>query len=164
MFLFFFMLVVSRIVLLIGLFTVQKNTIFCILNLYSETLLNFFISSNSFQVPFGGFAMIMSPANTCSFPIWMSFLSIQFWLCWVLSAVLGLHRCTRPSLDRMSGGYSLAAVRGLLTVLASSVVDHGLQSVGASVVLVHRLTCPEACGIFLDQGLNPGPLHCKADY
>ena len=65
--------------------------------------------------------MIMSSANTCSFPIWMSFFFKYLDL-----AALGLHRCTRPSLDRMSGGYSLAAVHGLLTVLASFVVEHGL--------------------------------------
>ena len=28
-----------------------------------------------------------------------------------------------------------------------------------SVVMVHGFSCPEACGIFLDQGLNPCPLH-----
>ena len=26
-----------------------------------------------------------------------------------------------------------------------------------------RLSCPEACGIFLDQGSNQCPLHCKVD-
>ena len=29
----------------------------------------------------------------------------------------------------------------------------------ASVVVVHGLSCPEACGIFPDQGLNSCPLH-----
>ena len=37
---------------------------------------------------------------------------------------------------------------------------HG--SVG-SVVVTHRLSCPLACGIVLDQGLNPCPLHWQAD-
>ena len=27
-----------------------------------------------------------------------------------------------------------------------------------STVVVHRLSCPKACGIFPDQGLNPCPL------
>ena len=31
------------------------------------------------------------------------------------------------------------------------------------VVLVHRLSCPEACGIFLDGGSNPCPLHWQED-
>ena len=32
-----------------------------------------------------------------------------------------------------------------------------------SVVVAHRSRCPEACTIFLDQGSNWCPLHCKAD-
>ena len=36
----------------------------------------------------------------------------------------------------------------------------GLQGLG-SVVVVHRLICPEACGIFPDQGWNWYSLHCK---
>ena len=38
----------------------------------------------------------------------------------------------------------------------------GLQGLG-SVVVVHRLICPEACGIFPDQGWNWYSLHCKVD-
>ena len=37
-----------------------------------------------------------------------------------------------------------------------------LQSTGSRAV-AHRLSCSTACGIFLDQGLNPCTLHCKAD-
>ena len=33
----------------------------------------------------------------------------------------------------------------------------------ASVVGVHGLSSPEACGIFLDQGLNLCPLHWRVD-
>ena len=33
----------------------------------------------------------------------------------------------------------------------------------ASVVVVHGLSCPMACGIFWDQGLNPDLLHWQAD-
>ena len=29
--------------------------------------------------------------------------------------------------------------------------------------MAHRLSCSEACGIFLDQGSNPCPLHWQAD-
>ena len=32
-----------------------------------------------------------------------------------------------------------------------------------SVVVVHRLSCSETRGIFLDQGLNPSPLHWQAE-
>ena len=42
-----------------------------------------------------------------------------------------------------------------------------LRSVGSrragSVVVVHGLSCSAACGIFLDQGSNPCPLHRQAD-
>ena len=32
-----------------------------------------------------------------------------------------------------------------------------------SVVVAHGLSCSVACGIFLDQGLNPCPVHSQAD-
>ena len=37
-----------------------------------------------------------------------------------------------------------------------------LHSLG-SVVVAHRLSCPWACGIFLEQGSNQCPLRCTAD-
>ena len=42
---------------------------------------------------------------------------------------------------------------------------HGLQQLWhtGSVVVAHRLSCPLACEIFLDQGLNLWPLHRQAD-
>ena len=33
----------------------------------------------------------------------------------------------------------------------------------ASVVVAHGLSCSAACGIFLDQGSNPCPLHWQVD-
>ena len=84
-------------------------------------------------------------------------------------AVLSLHCCTGFSRVVASGCYSLVAVHRLLTVVASLccgawalVVACGLQRAG-SVVAVHGLSCSMACGIFLGQGLNWCPLHCKAD-
>ena len=62
----------------------------------------------------------------------------------------------------MSGGYSLVAVRELLLAVAS-LVQHGLKRAWASVVVALGLSCPTACGIFLDQGLNLCPLHWQAD-
>ena len=44
----------------------------------------------------------------------------------------------------------------------STVVASGLQSAG-SVVVVHRVSFPVACGIFLDQESNHCPGLCKAD-
>ena len=46
-------------------------------------------------------------------------------------------------------GFSLGSVLRLLTTVASLVAEHGLS-------------CPEACGIFSDQGSNWHALHCKA--
>ena len=49
-----------------------------------------------------------------------------------------IYGCTGLSLVGTSRGYSLVAVHGLLIVVASFVVEHGLS-------------CSVACGIFLDQ-------------
>ena len=65
--------------------------------------------------------------------------------CYVFVATHGL------SLVAVSGGYSLVAVHGLLIVVASLVVELGLQSGQASIVLVHGLSCSAACGISLEQ-------------
>ena len=65
----------------------------------------------------------------------------------------------RLSLGAMSRGYSLLVVRELLIAVASLVAEQGLQGTWASVVVVQGLSCPAACGIFLDQGSNPCPPH-----
>ena len=49
---------------------------------------------------------------------------------------------------------SLVVGRRLLLVVASLAVAPGLSRAG-SVVVAHGLSCSAACGIFLDQGLNP---------
>ena len=49
-----------------------------------------------------------------------------------------------------------------LVLGASVVVALGLQGTG-SVVVVHRFSCPAACGIFPDQGSNLCLLHWQAD-
>ena len=43
--------------------------------------------------------------------------------------------------------------------MRASVVVTWMLNTG-SVVMVHRLSCSRACGIFPDQELNPCPLHC----
>ena len=88
-------------------------------------------------------------------------------------AALGLCCCARAfSICGMRGSL-FAAVRVLLTVVASLVVEHKLQAYGlqqlwhtgsvvvahrlqsaVSVVVAHRLSCSVACGIFPDQGSN----------
>ena len=63
----------------------------------------------------------------------------------------------------------------VLTAVASSVVEHGLQGAWASVIAaprfksigsaaaMHGLSCSMTCGIFPDQRLNPCLLHWQAD-
>ena len=75
--------------------------------------------------------------------------------------VLGLHCWVGFSLAAASRGYSLVAVEGFLTVVASLILEHGLQGAGSAVV--HGLSCPDAGGIFPEQGLNRRSLHCKVD-
>ena len=67
-------------------------------------------------------------------------------------------------------GLSLVAASGFLRVVASLAVEHGFEGAQSSVVAAagsvveaHRPSCPMACGIFVDQGLNPCALHFKAD-
>ena len=45
---------------------------------------------------------------------------------------------------------------------ASEVVVPGLQSKGL-IVVAHELSCSVACGILLEQGLNPCLLHWQVD-
>ena len=79
------------------------------------------------------------------------------------------------SLVVASGGFSLFAMLGLLIVVTSLVVGHGLWGAGLSVVAAPRLqstgsrvvanslSSSKACGISLDQGSNPCPQHWQAD-
>ena len=64
---------------------------------------------------------------------------------------------------------SLVAEHGLQGIWALVVAPQGsvvaiprLQSTG-SIVMAHRLSRPEACRIFLDQGSNPCLLHWQVD-
>ena len=50
-----------------------------------------------------------------------------------------------------------------LWCVGSVVAARGLQGARASVAVAHRLSCSVACGIFLDQGSNPCPLHWQVD-
>ena len=73
------------------------------------------------------------------------------------------------SLVAASGACSLLRCTGFscfgawaLGVGASGVAARGLSS-SDSVIVVHRLSCSVACGIFPDRGLNLCPLHWQAD-
>ena len=82
-------------------------------------------------------------------------LSICFWLHLVFIAVCG------RSLAAVGKSYSLVVMRRLIYVI-SPVAEHGFQSLSSRVV-VCGLSCPTACGVFLDQGSNPCPLHWQMD-
>ena len=62
------------------------------------------------------------------------------------------------SLVSTSGGSALGVACGLLAA------ERPLRGSWASVAVVHGLSCSEARGIFLDQGLNLCPLHQQADF
>ena len=76
--------------------------------------------------------------------------------------MLGLRCCVGFPLVAARGGYSPVVACGFLTSVASLVGEHRLQGTG-SVVVVQGLSCPEACGIFLDQGAKSGLLHWQVD-
>ena len=64
---------------------------------------------------------------------------------------------------------SVVATRRLSSYGTRALEHAGLSSCGVqtleyagSVVMAHGLSCSAACGIFLDQGLNPSPLHWEA--
>ena len=77
--------------------------------------------------------------------------------------MLGLRYCEGFSLIEASGGYFSAMMCGLLIVVASLVAEHGLYGIPASVVVAsrlestgsvdvpHKLSHPEACGVFSAQ-------------
>ena len=73
-----------------------------------------------------------------------------------LFAALGLGCASGVSLGVVSRGSSVA-------VVASLAEEHRLQGMWAAAVVAHGLSCPMACGIFLEQGLDPCPLPCQAN-
>ena len=77
-------------------------------------------------------------------------------------AMLGLCCCALAFSSSITWGLLSSHVLRLLISVASLVVKNGLWSVG-SVVVVHGLSCPVACGISPDQGLNLCYLHWQAD-
>ena len=85
---------------------------------------------------------------------------ISLWLFWVFSS------CDKPELlfiavCRLPIAASLVADTGC-GVRALVVAAQKLWSV-ASVVVTHGLSCPLACGIVPDLGLNLCPLHWQED-
>ena len=77
-------------------------------------------------------------------------------------AVLGLRFCARAFSSCGKRGPLFIAVRRPLTIAASLVVEHRLQTHRLSNV-AHGPSRSVACGILPDQGSNPCPLHWQAD-
>ena len=66
------------------------------------------------------------------------------------------------SLVVASGGHSSSRCAGLSLSRPLLLRSTGSRRAG-SVVVAHGPSCSAACGIFLDQGSNPSPLHWQAD-
>ena len=85
------------------------------------------------------------------------YLFVYFWgLCWVFVSVRGL------SLVAASGGHSSSRCAGLSLSRPLLLRSTGSRRAG-SVIVAYGPSCSAACGIFLDQGSNPCPLHWQAD-
>ena len=83
---------------------------------------------------------------------------LQYGLCWVCTALHGL------SLVQVRGDYSFG---WFLLLRSTGSRAHGLQyprfeSTGSAVAAL-GLSCSAVCGIFLDQGSTPRPLHWQVD-
>ena len=61
-----------------------------------------------------------------------------------------------------SGGHSSSRCAGLSSSWLLLLRSTGSRRAG-SVIVAHGPSCSVACGIFLDQGSNPCPLHWQAD-
>ena len=77
---------------------------------------------------------------------------LSIWLCWVFVSVWGLP------LAAASRGHSSSQCTRLSLSWPLLLRSTGSRCVG-SVVVAHGPSCSVACGIFLDQGSNPCPLH-----
>ena len=77
-------------------------------------------------------------------------------------AALGLRCCARAFSSCGERGLLFTAVSGFSLQWLLLLQSMGSRHAG-SVVVVHGLSCSAACGIFLDQGSNPCPLHWQVD-
>ena len=83
---------------------------------------------------------------------------LYFWLCWVFFFCMwAFPNCREQGLfssSKQCAGFSL-----LWLLLLQSTGFRRMDS----VVVAQELSGSAACGIFLDQGSNPCPLHWQAD-
>ena len=97
-----------------------------------------------------------NPLSDNNYELFLKFLIIYLWLCWVFVSVRGL------SLVVASGGHSSSWCVGLSLSRPLLLWSTGSRRAG-SVIVAHGSSCSTACGIFPDQGSNPCPLHWQAD-
>ena len=85
-----------------------------------------------------------------------------FFNIYLFMAVLGLRFCARALSSCGKWGHSSSWCVGLSLSRPLLLRSTGSRRAG-SVIVVHGPSCSAACGIFLDQGSNPCPLHWQAD-
>ena len=95
--------------------------------------------------------------NSCSSFYFGNFMGIFFYQ--LIFGYTGSSLLCMGILIALSGGYSLATVSGLLSVVASLVVEHRFYGTQTSLVVVQRLSCLSASGNFPEPGIKPMPLH-----
>ena len=88
--------------------------------------------------------------------LFLKYLFIYLWLCWVFVSERGL------SLVVASGGHSSPRCVGLSLSRPLLLRSTGSRRAG-SVIVAHGPSSSAAREIFLDQGSNPCPLHWQAD-
>ena len=125
------------------------------MNIYSQF-------SGSSEVLLLSSAFSHTNGRSCEF-WWLVFF---FWILFIFLIALGLSCWARDFSSCGDQGLLFIVKRRLLIVVASLVayLAHALGT-QASVVVVHGLSHSVACGIFLDQELNPRPLiYWQADF
>ena len=90
------------------------------------------------------------------------FFFLKYLFIYLFMAVLGLRFCAKAFSSCGKRGPLFIAVRGPLTIAASLVAEHRLQTRRLSNC-GSRPHCSAARGIFPDQGSNPCPLRWQAD-
>ena len=84
------------------------------------------------------------------------YLFFYLWLCSVFGSVQG------PSPVAASGGHPSSQCVGISLLQPLLLQSTGSRHAG-SVIVAHGPSCSAACGILLEQGSNPHPLHWQAD-
>ena len=93
---------------------------------------------------------------------WIMSFFLNLFLFFLFLAALDLCCCAQAFSSWGEWGYSLLWCAGFSLRWLLLLRSMGSRCTG-SVVVVHGLSCSVACGIFLDQGSNPCPLHWQAD-